>query len=235
MPVIRRPPEALAAVIGCVLVGTALLIIWAARATVLREAYVSELGAVGAPTAGWFQAALLLVVAGGSAIAWSGRGIRSTAPFLNRWTPAVSLWIGCAFFLLASQVPCTAGCPLPVGETFTWQDFVHTLAAVIAFAAACVAMLQASFASSHRMLARLSLVVGIGVAVIAGVGGILSLARFGTNVGSVLELIATTLAIGWLIVFGAAIASRSAASSGARTFRLGDAGLPRRPGTLDAG
>lgn len=178
-----------------------------------REMYVSELGAVGEPTAEWFRAALLLIVIGGSLVAWAGRGVRTVAPILRAWTPAISLWIGCAFFLVASQVTCTAGCPLPVGASFTWQDLVHTSVAVLAFAAACWAMLQTSFSRGHLALARFSLGSGIAVALVAGTGGILSLARFGTNVGSVLELVATTIAIGWLAVFGVAVAVRDGSAT----------------------
>lgn len=194
---------------GCVLVAAALVIIWAARLSVPRELYVSELGAQGEPTAQWFQVALLLIVAGGSAIAWAGRRVRSSVTVLRAWTPAISLWIGCAFFLFASQVTCTSGCPLPYGSTFTWQDFSHTLAAVIAFAAACWAMLQTSFAREHKLLAGLSLVTGILVAVIAATGGLFSLFRFQAAFGSRLEFVATTLAIGWLIVFGIVTAVRA--------------------------
>ncbi len=197
-------------IFGCTLVVFALGIIWAARLSVPRELYVSELGATGEPTAGWFRAALLLIVAGGSLIAWVGREIRTLAPVLRAWTPAVSLWIGCAFFLVASSVTCTEGCPLPYGPSFTWQDFTHTSVAVLAFAAACLAMVQTSFALGHRTLRSFSLACGIAVAVVAGVGGILSLARFGTNVGSVLELVATTIALGWLGVFGLAVGRTSA-------------------------
>ena len=188
----------------------ALGIIWTARMTVPRELYVSELGAAGEPTAEWFRVALLLIVAGGSVIAWAGRRVRSDARVLAIGSPAVSLWVGCAFFLLASQVTCTAGCPLPVGETFTWQDFVHTAAAVIAFAAACWAMLQAAFSRRDRFLARLSLATGVIVAVVAGTGGILSLLRWQVALGSRLEFVATTIAIGWLVVFGTALARRAA-------------------------
>ncbi len=194
---------------GCVLVAAALVIIWAARLSVPRELYVSELGAQGEPTAQWFQVALLLIVAGGSAIAWAGRRVRSSVTVLRAWTPAISLWIGCAFFLFASQVTCTSGCPLPYGSTFTWQDFSHTLAAVIAFAAACWAMLQTSFAREHKLLAGLSLATGILVAVIAATGGLFSLFRFQAAFGSRLEFVATTLAIGWLIVFGIVTAVRA--------------------------
>ncbi|MBC7517792.1 MAG: DUF998 domain-containing protein [Microbacteriaceae bacterium] len=211
----------------------ALAIILIARSTMHRVAYVSELGAVGEPTARWFEAALLLIVVGGSLIAWTGRGVRSRARLLGLWTPAISLWIGCAFFLGASQVTCTAGCPLPVGPTFTPQNFAHTLMAVLAFAAACTAMLQSAFAHGHRMLARLSLAAGISVAVVAATGGILSLMRFGTDVGSVLELVATAISIGWLVVFGLTAAAGSArtgavpaSAAGADAARLG--AVPQR-------
>ena len=195
--------------VGCLLVAAALAVIWGARLTVTRDLYVSELGAEGEPTAVWFEAALLLIVAGGSAIGWAGRRVRSSVSVLRAWTPAISLWIGCAFFLFASQVTCTSGCPLPYGSTFTWQDFLHTLAAVLAFAAACWAMLQTSFAREHRLLAGLSLATGILVAVIAGTGGLFSLFRFQAAFGSRLEFVATTIAIGWLIVFGVVTAVRA--------------------------
>ena len=205
-----RRAELAASVAGCVLVVIALVIIWAARLSIPRALYVSELGAEGMPTARWFQVALLLIVAGGSAIAWAGRRVRTTARVLRAWTPAVSLWIACGLFLFASQVTCTSGCPLPYGDTLTAQDFLHTLAAVLAFAAACWAMLQSSFAQNHRVLAIFSRTTGIAVAVIAGTGGLLSLFRYQVVFGSQLEFVATTLAIAWLVVFGAVLAARIA-------------------------
>ena len=194
---------------GCALVVVALAIIWGARLTIARALYVSELGAEGMPTAKWFQAALVLIVIGGSAVAWSGRRVRSSVRVLRLWTPAISLWVACAFFLFASQVTCTQGCPIPYGDTFNLQDFLHTLAAVLAFAAACWAMLQTSFAREHRLLAALSLTTAILVAVIAGTGGLFSLFRFQVVLGSQLEFIATTIAIAWLVVFGVLIAVRA--------------------------
>lgn len=205
-----RRGELVASMIGCVLVVIALVVIWMARLSVTRELYVSELGAQGMPTARWFQIALLLIVAGGSAIAWSGRRLRSRPRVLAAWTPAISLWVACGLFLFASQVTCTAGCPLPYGDTFVMQDFLHTLAAVLAFAAACWAMLQTSFARGHRLLARSSLVTAILVAVIAGTGGLFSLFHFHEDVGSRLEFVATTLAIAWLVVLGAVLAMEAA-------------------------
>ena len=206
-----RRAELGASIVGCVLVIAALAIIWGARLTVPRELYVSELGAQGMPTAGWFEVALLLVVAGGSAIAWAGRRVRSRVRVLSAWAPAVSLWVACGLFLFASQVTCTPGCPIPFGDSFVLQDFLHTLAAVLAFAAACWAMLQSSFAQNHRVLAIFSRATGIAVAVIAGTGGLLSLFRYQVAFGSQLEFVATTLAIAWLVVFGTVLAARIAA------------------------
>lgn len=205
-----RRAEFVASVAGCILVVLALIVIWTARLSVTREVYVSELGAQDMPTARGFQIALLLIVAGGSAIAWSGRRIRSRPRVLAAWTPAISLWVACGLFLFASQVTCTAGCPLPYGDTFVMQDFLHTLAAVLAFAAACWAMLQTSFARGHRLLARSSLASAILVAVVAGTGGLFSLFRFQQDLGSRLEFVATTLAIAWLVVLGAVLAAEAA-------------------------
>lgn len=205
----QRGFELSAAIGGSVLVIAALGIIWGARLTIPWELYVSELGAQGMPTAEWFRIALLLIVAGGSLVAWSGRRIRSSGPVLGAWTPAVSLWIGCSLFLFASQVTCTSGCPLPYGDSFTWQDFSHTLAAVLAFAAACWAMLQSAFAQGRRVLSILSATTGILVAVIAATGGLFSLLRFQEELGSRLEFIATTLAIAWLVMFGGTLAART--------------------------
>ena len=187
---------------GAVLVVAALAIIWAGRISQGRDMYVSELGARGEPTAKWFQFALLLIVAGGSLIAHAGRGIRCRLRILRTWTPAISIWIGCGFFLIASQVPCTTGCPLPVGPTFSWQDLVHTSVAVLAFAAACIGMLQVAFAVAEPRLAWFSLAAALSVAVVAGAGGMLSLLRFQANIGSRFELLATTLALGWLLTLG---------------------------------
>ena len=202
LPSRRRVVELAGTFLGSVFVLAALVIIWVARLEQDRDLYVSELGAAGQPTAHWFEGALLLIVAGGSLIAYAARGIRSRVPLLSVWGPAVSLWVGCGFFLIASQVTCTSGCPLPVGASFTWQDLIHTVVAVLAFAAACFGMLQVSFAVGYRSLARLSLGAGVAVALIAGAGGILSLARFQADFGSRLELAATTIALGWLLTLG---------------------------------
>lgn len=204
-----RRLEAAAAILGCLCAVAALVIIWSARATVPRDLYVSELGATGEPTADWFRVALMLVVAAGVLVSWAGRAVRSTAPVLRAWAPSISLLIGSAFFLFASQVTCTPGCPLPYGPTLTLQDFSHTLAAVLAFGFACWAMLQTSFAKGHRVLARLSLVSSLSVAVIAGTGGLLSLFQFQQGFGSRLELVATTIAIAWVVMFGAVLAARA--------------------------
>lgn len=199
---VRTALRTLAAIGGSILVGIALMIIWIARMSIDRVLYVSGLGAAGEPTAGWFELALLLLVAGGFSVAWAARGLRATVPWLSIGSPSLSVAIASSLFLVASQVPCTTGCPLPVGPTFTWQDLIHTTVAVLAFALAAFAMLQVSFVEDRAMLRILSLGAGISTAVIAAAGGILSLLQFRTDIGSILELVATTIGMGWLAILG---------------------------------
>lgn len=204
----RALADVVTSIIGSALVSAALVIIWAARLSIPSEVYVSGLGAAGMPTAHVFMVALLLVVGGGSLIAFAATDIRSRVRWLAAWTPSVSLFVSCGLFLIASQVTCTAGCPVPYGPTFDWQDLTHITCATLAFVAACFAMLQSSFADHHPVLARFSLVMAIGVGVISGIGGLCSLFRFQTDFGSRLELLATTLAIAWVAVLGVSIAAR---------------------------
>jgi hypothetical protein len=204
----RSIVDVVTSIAGSVLVFAALVIIWAARLTIHAEIYVSELGATGMPTARVFELALLLIVLGGSLIAFAGKDIRSRIRWLAIWTPAVSLWIACGFFLVASQVTCTPGCPLPYGPTFDWQDVIHITCATLAFALACFGMLQSAFSVDHRILARFSGVCAIAVGVVSGLGGLASITRINTDLGSRFELAATTLAIAWVVVFGITIAAR---------------------------
>jgi hypothetical protein len=209
LSVLRRAIfELLGTVAGTVAVLGAIVIIWVAMIIQGHAVYVSELGATGEPTARWFEGALLLISVGGSLIAYAARDIRSRVVILATWTPAISIWLGCGFFFIDSQVTCTRGCPLPVGAEFSWQDLIHTVVAVIAFAAACVAMLQISFAEGNRRLGRFSRACGVAVALIAGAGGISSLLNFHTNIGSRLELAATTIALAWLLVLGLVMTGR---------------------------
>ena len=200
-------PDTVIAILGCIFVVAALALIWGARSTVPRDLYVSELGAVGMATRYVFMAALLCLVAGGVLIGWAGRGVTAEVAVLRAWTPAVSLWIASGLFLFASQVTCTYGCPVPYGPAFTWQDTLHIVAAVVAFAFACWAMLQASFARHHRVIAVLSAVCAWSVAAIAGTGGLLGLFQVGQAFGAWCEFVAMTIAICWVVMFGLAVAA----------------------------
>ena len=204
----RDSLDVAAALAGSALISAALVLIWVARAEFGgTQVYVSELGGTGASTAHQFEIALLLVVAGGALVAFAGRDVRSRVRLLAFWAPSVSIWIACGFFLIASQVTCRAYCPVPTMSPFDFQDFTHITCAVIAFLAACWAMLQSAFAHDHRVLSRFSLTMAIAVGVIAGIGGILSLLQFDTAVGANAELAATTLAILWVVVYGSVIAA----------------------------
>ncbi|MFF1573431.1 DUF998 domain-containing protein [Leifsonia sp. NPDC058292] len=200
----RATPVLLA--IGTVAVLGGLTIIWAARLTVPYPVYVSELGAKGAPTAVAFAVALLCIAAGGCAIALASGHIRSTARLLGRWTPALTLGFAGLCFVLASQVTCTAACPVPlIDPRSTVQDLVHTVTAVLGFAAACYAMLQVAFATALPRIARFSLICCVIVALITIVGGLLAIVHVATDVGAWLELAGTTVAIAWLAVYGVSL------------------------------
>jgi hypothetical protein len=89
-------------------------------------------------------------------------------------------------------------------------------------------MLQVSFVRGQRRLALFSRISGASVAIIAATGGILSLIGFATDFGSRLELVATTIAIGWVAVYGAVIGFRHlAAAVGSGDPDSGDPGSGR--------
>jgi hypothetical protein len=185
------------------------LLIWLARASVHRPIYVSELGARGMPTAPLFVTALLLVAAGAALIAIAGIHPRLRLPLIGTASIGATIAISSVFFVVASQVSCTAGCPVPlVGAGSTFQDLVHTTAAVLGFVAGCAAMLQVGLVGWRMRIARFSIAACCAVAVITIIGGMLSIFRTATDVGGVLEFVGTTVAIGWLACYGLWLAWR---------------------------
>jgi len=198
----------LVAAIGTLALLTALIGLWLERLSIHTDVYVSGMGAAGMPTARAFQVTLLLIAFGASLVAWAARDLRSRPRWLAIWTPAVSLWLASGFFVVDSAVPCTPGCPVPIPGTpwFTAQDFVHTLAAVLAFAAASWAMMQCALAVGHRMLRRFSFVAAIAVATISIAGGLMSMFQFHADFGSRLEIVATTIGLLWIVLLGLSLA-----------------------------
>ncbi|MFB2599574.1 DUF998 domain-containing protein [Herbiconiux sp. P17] len=207
-PIARLSPTARSAVLwaAAALGAVGLALIWVARIAAARFVYVSELGATGEPTAEVFRWGLVLVAVAAMLVALCAPRLRPSVRWLAVASPAAVLAGSAIAFGVASQITCTVGCPLPVGPAFTWQDLIHTSCAVLGFAGAAFVMLQVATDEAFRALARFSLVSAIAVAVIAGVGGLLSLFRFGTQVGGVLELVATTIALLWLVGLAAFLA-----------------------------
>ncbi|MCS5734392.1 DUF998 domain-containing protein [Herbiconiux daphne] len=202
---------------AAVLAATGLALIWVARIAANRFVYVSELGAQGEPTAEVFRWALMLIAVSAGIVALCAPRLTPRVRWLAAVPPAIVLGGAAVAFGIASQVTCTATCPLPVGPAFTWQDLIHTTAAVLGFAGAAFAMLQVATDRRYRRLAHYSLVSAIAVAVISGAGGLLSVFQVFTQFGGVLEIVATTIALLWLVVLAAVLAvevSRAAASVG---------------------
>ena len=79
-------------------------------------------------------------------------------------------------------------------------------ATVVILLAACLAMLQLATARERPGVARLSLVAGVAVALVAGTGAIFSLLRLWLGVGGTLEFVATAIAVLWLAVVGLVLA-----------------------------
>lgn len=208
---------------GALLVLAGLALLLAARISIgtSRWVYVSEMGAPDLPTAGTFRIALLLVAAGGTAIAIGARAVRTR--LLPALPPALAILLAAGCFALASQITCSAGCPLPVGPRFSWQDLIHTSAAVLGFASACLAMLQLATARERPGVARLSLIAGIAVALVAGAGAILSLLRLWLGVGGTLEFVATGIAVLWLAVVGFVLAGEELSARATRGRARGSA------------
>lgn len=174
------------------------VVIGIARVELGRYLYISELGALTMPTAELFQVGFVLVAGGILLVGVVVRDVRTRLPLLRRWAPAASLVAAGALFVVAAAVPCSLGCPSLLTPEAQWRDWVHILAAVLAFAAGCVAMLQFATASD-RWVARLSTIAGLAVGVIAATGGIISLARGNTDIGSTLEYIAAGLGVVWML------------------------------------
>ncbi|WP_186808108.1 DUF998 domain-containing protein [Agrococcus baldri] len=174
------------------------VVIGQARASLDVFLYISELGALGMPTASQFQVGFVLVVAGILLVAVVVRDVRTRLPLLRGVAPAAALVAAAALFLVAAAVPCSSGCPSLLTDAAQWRDWVHIVAAVLAFVAGCLAMLQ--FATARdRWLARLSTAGGITVGVVAATGGIISLARGNTDIGSTLEYVAAAIGIVWML------------------------------------
>ncbi len=187
-----------AAALG-VLVAT--VTIWVVRLGYDGYVYVSGLGAEGAPTAAAYNTALLCLGLGGILLA---------ATFASRvadagWRPLLastarpSLVVAAACFVVASRVPCTAGCPTPASASFTATDAVHLTAAIVGFVLVCVAMLVVAGTETRRparagAVASLVLVAGC-----SATGGLLALGEVEQQFGAWLEFAAMTVAVLWFV------------------------------------
>lgn len=181
-----------ALVVGSVVIGVQ-------RASLDRFLYISEMGAVGLPTEEPFRFGFGCVAVGIGLVAWVVRDVRSRARLLSAWPPALSLAASAACFAVASQVNCSEGCPVLLAEGMQLRDLIHISFAVLGFVAGCFAMLQ--FASARdAWMRRLSVVGGILIGVIAAIGGVISLVRGNTDVGSTMEFVAAAIGVAWLIV-----------------------------------
>jgi hypothetical protein len=209
-----------AALVGAAAVVAAVVVIWAARATLPQWVYVSELGAVGASTAGAFEGALLAIAAGGASIAFAAGPLRADNRLLGVWPVAGTIGASAVCFVVASQVTCTNTCPVPfVNPMAQPQDLVHIVFAVLGFALGCYAMLQCAFVRGHVVVLRMSMVACFAVAAITVVGGVLAIVHVAVDLGAAAEYVGMSIAIGWLATLGVmlGLAPRRRAESAPQT------------------
>ena len=154
------------------------------------------------------------------------------------WSPVdLARCVPCGFFLVASQVTCTAGCPLPVrrrrspGRTSCTplrrcsRSRRRVGRSCSAPSRSVIRALRSLLAGRRRSPSRS----------IAGAGGLMSLLRLERELGSRLEFVATTIGLAWIVVFGASLLAGSRAqrrmrhpAAGRRARRAG--GSRSRPG-----
>lgn len=166
-----------------------------------RDVYVSGLGAPDSPVAAVFNVTLLTVGACGLLLAAGVTAIRGRADRLGRILGAAIALAGVCF-VIASQVTCTAGCPLPGSPTFAVADAVHVTFAVVGFAAGCGAILLAALRASSAAVRWMSMLCGVTVGVVALAGALIALTRIGLVLGPTMEFAATTIALVWCGWFG---------------------------------
>lgn len=186
-------------------ISVALLVVSGAAIMVSQRAhydrwyYISEFGAEGLPTEADFKLGFSVLAAGILLAAWPLRTIQHTAAGKKL---AIVPWITAALagicFIVASQVNCTENCPGIANPEATMRDQLHVWIAIFGFVFGCLTMLLVAVARSGRM--RVVTIVAAGlVAVISGTGGILSLAGSTTEVGAILEHVATGVGLLWLL------------------------------------
>lgn len=198
---VRSQWHSFIAFLGATVLLASLTTIWLIRLGTDVDIYVSGFGATGRSTALVFNTALAGVGAGGLLIAFATRRLHAPAAALAAF--AWCLGIASLSFVAASRITCTLGCPIPFTADASWQDAVHVGLACLGFGLAIIAILiSARLGPKFR---RLVWPTVVGVAIPAATGGILSLLGVALGLGGWLELVATTVALGWLIVAGIVI------------------------------
>ncbi|GAA2177227.1 hypothetical protein GCM10009847_02290 [Leucobacter tardus] len=192
-----RPASPALGMIASAAAMTAIVGIWVSRVFTSESAYVSEMGAAGAPMATVFNLSLVLV---GVAAFLVERSLHAHPVVHAHLLPQLggALLIGGLMFVVAATVTCTEGCPVPFTAGSTVQDFIHIASAVLGFGAALAAMVITGFAGRSRWVRTVSLGGALAVLVTASTGALIALFDGPTWFGGWLEFVATTIAIVWL-------------------------------------
>ena len=186
-------------------ISVALLIVTGAVTMVSQRAYydrwyyISEFGAEGLPTEADFKLGFSVLAFGLVLAAWPLRTIRHAA---NGKRLIVAPWLTTALsgicFVIASQVNCTENCPGLANPEASLRDHLHVWIAIFGFVFGCLTMLLVAIARAGRMRA-VTITAAALVAVISGVGGLLSLAGDTSEFGAMFEHVAAGVGLLWLL------------------------------------
>ncbi|WP_159456985.1 DUF998 domain-containing protein [Agrococcus casei] len=183
----------------------ALLVVMGASIMVMQRIYhdrwyyVSEFGAAGLETEEDFKVGFTMLACGILLAAWPLRTVTRTSSGRRLFVmPWMTVGLAGVCFFVASQVNCTESCPSLANPEATTRDLVHVWFAIAGFVFGCLTMLLMAAARKGR-LRHVTIVAAIAIGVISGTGGLLSLAGSTSELGAILEHVATGIGLVWLL------------------------------------
>jgi hypothetical protein len=152
--------------------------------------YVSENGVPGSPHATVYRIGVLGVAVTAALLAIALRR--------SQVLVALPLAVAAPAIMMSAEVTCTPGCPLPPHAPTTAADLIHAIASFLGVGLFALAMLASAWRGST--VSRIAVLTGWPL--LAGTAiGVVAIGR-GTVTG-VLERLALTVCVGWLVTFAA--------------------------------
>lgn len=165
--------------------------------------YLSQLGATGEASAGFYRLAVLCVAGAAAAMsaAW-----RLRSPGLEA---AGLLALSAVLFVVSAAVPCAPGCPIPIRDGLTTPaNFVHFGVSAAALALAVGAMTSVGCYYRDPVLRQISAGAARVATILYGVLSALVLLVGHSVVNGTVERLLALVAVGWLVASGLRLGHR---------------------------